>query len=317
MIGRTNSGGGKVNGTDGSIIYLGVGTFFDISTLFPNDYTDFTADNFLVVPTQNHKAVYNCGNGTTWDYTQDIVKTYENGILKISGTSKIVTGTRWGTADALVGVMLIKNPSSLVKIGDSSDLGYDADLIIDIASLYPDSYEDFAEDNFIISLNGERLRQYNVGDGPTSATAKKVVKSYTNGVLTILGLSNGASGERWSNSTLNCDIYLIPNKPKISSLVFQTPLLEFSDMSGAEFTHTMSKDGVFMLLERRGDNATSNNSRSNYTPNLSINGISVDWMLQSAPAGKNSDQCIYAGVVKKGDVIKLSATSNVYRTLLL
>lgn len=302
---RCNGGGGSITGIDGDLVCLGSGTYFDLTSLFPNEYQNFTADNFLVVPTTNIRAHYNCGNGTTTDKTVNITKTYSDGILSIGDVSADAyygsATDRWIYGDTNPVIYLIKEVSNLTLLGNSESLSYNSSLSIDIKILYPDTYTEYTVDDFIVSQYAIKLHQYNVGDGPTAQYSVGITKVYTDGVLTISGLSAGASADRFSNCTFLCNVYLIDKKVKRTDLNVQDGTLKVCDY-GTAFECSSSHNGKFELL------------RVSSSGTLTVNGISVTPMRMSSKYG-GVTHYVYSGIVKVGDVLAGSAAS--YQRLLL
>ena len=79
------------------IYYIGTGTNFDLKSKFPDDYSKFTIDNFIVVPTVNagtsgNQGQYTGGYGQTYYASNtklSLTKTYTNGVISISASLKI------------------------------------------------------------------------------------------------------------------------------------------------------------------------------------------------------------------------------------
>lgn len=83
----------------GSLVYyLGTGTSFDIKNLFPNDYQNFTVNNFIVRPIGS--VSYSSGN--TYDNSQNFsctlecAYTYSEGVLNITKyTGNHTSSSQW------------------------------------------------------------------------------------------------------------------------------------------------------------------------------------------------------------------------------
>ncbi len=82
-----------INSNLASIYYLGTGTSFDIKSKFPDSYQNFTVDNFIVgiqsMPSAKGQLIRDTGENVRSSVKGfEISKSYDNGILTISGTTQ-------------------------------------------------------------------------------------------------------------------------------------------------------------------------------------------------------------------------------------
>lgn len=81
------------------VYYLGTGTSFNIAQMFPNDYTNLTADNFLVVADDGTISASGSGSygSSTWSGSStsatNITKNYDaiSGVLTCKNTLSVTT----------------------------------------------------------------------------------------------------------------------------------------------------------------------------------------------------------------------------------
>ena len=85
------------------VYYLGTGTSFDIKTLFPNDYQNFTVDNFIIEPTKVTTAL------VAWNSTVQPTNTKNVNINK--------------TYNQSTGTFTISNTGVAISIGDAASSG--------------------------------------------------------------------------------------------------------------------------------------------------------------------------------------------------
>ena len=73
-------------GGGSKVYYLGTGASFDIKNLFPNDYQNFTVDNFIIKPTTTiatSLGTYNDNYSVALHFNMNASYTYSNGVLTI------------------------------------------------------------------------------------------------------------------------------------------------------------------------------------------------------------------------------------------
>lgn len=225
--------------------YLGQGTSFNIKSLYPTQYMNFTVDNFIVddgTYSVSCSATYGGSASTSGKLTKSYNKS--TGVFTVGGTSISCGGSDvhngvWSYGDGFsdrtfyVNGSASRSPkvwvvSSIRTAGEANYCYYlgtlNGDGQINVKSLYPNIYQNFTINDFIIcacTVSGSGYGGYNWNSGTEtssySISAKAPSATYSNGILTISGTSTSGSysGGRPDNTggatvnMTNIKIYLV------------------------------------------------------------------------------------------------------------
>lgn len=235
--------------------YLGQGTSFNIKSLYPTQYMNFTVDNFIVddgTYSVSCSATYGGSASTSGKLTKSYNKS--TGVFTVGGTSISCGGSDvhngvWSYGDGFsdrtfyVNGSASRSPkvwvvSSIRTAGEANYCYYlgtlNGDGQINVAALYPNTYQNFNANNFIVcasTVSGGGYGGYNWNSGTEtcnySIPAKTPSVSYSNGILKITGTSTSGSypGGRPDNTggatvnMSNIKVYLVSSINLSSSTI--------------------------------------------------------------------------------------------------
>ena len=228
--------------------YLGQGTSFNIKSLYPTQYMNFTVDNFIV-----DDGTYSLGCSATYGGSAStsgkLTKSYNpsTGTITIGGTSlscgsSSVHNGVWSYGDGFsdrtfyVNGSASRNPkvwvvSSIRTAGEANYCYYlgtfNGNGEINVAALYPNNFQSFTVNNFIVctcTVSGSGYGGYNWNSGTEttgySIAPKTPSVTYSNGTLRITGTTasgsyGGGRPDNTGGATVNMSnikVYLVSNK---------------------------------------------------------------------------------------------------------
>lgn len=235
--------------------YLGQGTSFNIKSLYPTQYMNFTVDNFIVddgTYSVSCSATYGGSASTSGKLTKSYNKS--TGVFTVGGTSISCGGSDvhngvWSYGDGFSDRTFYVNGSAsrspkvwvVSSIRTAGEVNYcyylgtfNSSGQINVKALYPNTYQNFNVNNFIVCAStlsgsgdgGYHFNSVTEGSSYSMGSSTPSLK-YSNGILQISGLSisgsfnNGTPGPYGGAraSLSNIKAYLVSSELQ-SSLIY-------------------------------------------------------------------------------------------------
>lgn len=192
------------------VINLGSGKEWDIAALLPNKYKKLSADNFYFCDAGN---VSGSVTVTVTETGVDVGNLYIGvGLIKRydAETGKLTMYTTCNQGRGNVTAVFVSKPAKLISLGMGRSF--------DLRNLYPNSYQNLTEDNFILKRydTGLVFNQFRGSEGTYTATnTQTYVKSYnqSTGILTCQmdeHVVDSYTGHHYGYKA--CDVYLLLGK---------------------------------------------------------------------------------------------------------